>query len=101
MYIHVHVCICIFLLTLSLPLSLPPPPSLSPEEVCYVTVPAILGLSRALKGTSVGRATDFREMCGLVGGGEVEEGGEGGEDMKELKLGSKEVTELKEMVSYM
>ena len=71
----------------------------SPEEVCYETVPAILGLARAMKGTGEYRAKAFREICGLEGEGEGE--GEGGGGGKEEKFGFKaeDVVKLKNMVS--
>ena len=77
-------------LTVTLPLI-----SSSPEEVCYETVPAILGLARAMKGTDEYRAKAFREICGL------EEEGEEGGGGKEEKFGFKDedVVKLKNMVS--
>ena len=68
--------------------------SLSPEEVCYETVPAILGLARAMKGTAECRAKAFREICGLEG---EPEGGGGGEISFTFDTG--DIIKLKNMVS--
>ena len=74
------------------PVSSPPP-----DDLCSVTVPAILGLSRALKGSAKSRAADFREICGMEGEGEGEvEGEEGG---REFDLQADDIIKIKDMVS--
>lgn len=67
--------------------------SSSTDEVCYVIVPAILGLSRALKGSAKSRAAAFREICGEEGEGGGEEGGRG------LDFRADDVVKIKNMVS--
>ena len=71
--------------------------SLSTEEVCHETVPAILGLSRAMKSTAKCRAKAFREICGLEEEGEGEGGGGGGE--REFELEAEDIIQLKNVVS--
>jgi hypothetical protein len=67
--------------------------STTPEEVCYETVPAILGLARAVKGTAECRAKAFREICGLEG----EPEGGGGEEIS-FTFDTGDIIKLKNMV---
>ncbi|CAI8048545.1 Phosphatidylinositol 4-kinase alpha [Geodia barretti] len=67
--------------------------STTPEEVCYETVPAILGLARAMKGTAECRAKAFREICGLEG----EPEGGGGEEIS-FTFDTGDIIKLKNMV---
>ena len=76
------------------PLYKTPSLSLSPEEVCYEPVPAILGLARAVKGTAECRAKAFREICGLEG----EPEGGGGEEIS-FTFDTGDIIKLKNMVS--
>ena len=57
-------------------------------------MPAILGLSRALKGSAKSRAAAFREMCSI----EEEEKEEGEEGQRELDLQGDDVVKMKNMV---
>lgn len=57
-------------------------------------MPALLGLSRALKGTVKSRAAAFREMCGIEG----QEEGEGEGGGKELDFQADDVVKIKNMV---
>lgn len=58
-----------------------------------MTVPAMLGLSRALKGSAKSRAASLREICGEEGDREGEEGG------RELDFQTDDVVKIKNMVN--
>ena len=59
-------------------------------------MPAILGLSRALKGSAKSRAAAFREMCSIEE--EEKEKGEEEEGQRELDLQGDDVVKMKNMV---
>ena len=67
-----------------------------------MTVPAILGLCRALKGTAKSRAAAFREICGEEEGEGEREVREGeGEVGREFDFQTQDIFRITEMVSHM